>query len=254
MAHRGDDDGEHRVDGFESLDDAREYARRRTWASIEELRKPGMKPEDLRRLWALYGEDCSVLGDSYCGSTELERFIAKPATYRERDWLALDPSQPRRYWVRVYIDDNAGHSAQVGGYLMHPAKPTRDDLLRIYSDDAKEVFARQGHPDAVPATAMPISVFVLPSVPRPPSMENCPHWRIDIDFVCHDVKFGASAAGVFAWPEEPTRDALDAMTHLLIAETLSIRGDHPEYADYSDVVRRHVEKTTAPLTHSPDSA
>jgi hypothetical protein len=92
MAHTGDDDGEHRVNGFATLADAREYARRRTRASIEELRKPEMTAAELRELWTLFGEDCSVLGDSYCGSSELGHFIAEPAGTGECDWPLLAPS------------------------------------------------------------------------------------------------------------------------------------------------------------------
>jgi hypothetical protein len=243
MAHTGDEDGEHRVDGFRSLEQAREYARRRTRASIEELRKYDMPVSELRELWTLFGEDCSVLGDSYCGSSELDYFIAEPAEADECDWSSLAP--PRRFHVVASVDDDAGHSAWVGGFLTRPTRPGPKELLRIYADEAKEELGTE------PVNILVAHVFELPDVPRPPSLDGCPHWRVDLDFVCHDVKFGASTSGVFAWPEEPAGAVLDEITRLLMAETLAFRGDHPENADYSDVVRRTVERTDAPLTHTP---
>jgi hypothetical protein len=254
MAHTGEKDAECRVDGFQTLDDARDYARSRTRDSLEELRGPDVGPAELRTLWSVYGEDCSVLGDEYCGSSELDRFIAEPADAYQRDWHSLDPRRLRRFYVRAYLDDGAGHSAMVGGFLTREAKPGRDDLLRIYADDAREVFTRQGASEATPKTASVISLDELPAIPHPPSPERCPHWRVDVDFVCHDVKFGAVASGVFAWPSEPSGAALDVMTRVLMSETLAIRGDSPEYADYSDVVSRQVGPTTDALTHRPDGA
>ena len=96
MAHTGHEDGEHRVSGFRNLASAREYARRRTRASIEELRRPGIAADELRQLWALYGEDCAVLGDSYRGSSELDRFIAEPGEFDDCDWQSLDHSRQGR--------------------------------------------------------------------------------------------------------------------------------------------------------------
>jgi hypothetical protein len=91
MAHTGLEDGEHVVPGFATLDAARLYARRRTRASVEELRKPGIADADLRQLWYLYGEDCTVLGDHYAGASELDSFIAEPAQGDDCDWTTLTP-------------------------------------------------------------------------------------------------------------------------------------------------------------------
>jgi hypothetical protein len=91
MAHTGLEDGEYAVSGFATLAAARLYARRRTRASVEELRKPGIADADLRKLWYLYGEDCTVLGDSYSGPAELDRFIAEPAPSEDCDFTALIP-------------------------------------------------------------------------------------------------------------------------------------------------------------------
>jgi hypothetical protein len=90
MAHTHDG-GERVVPGFATLDDARLYARRRSRASLEELRRSGLADAELRRLWYLYGEDCKVMGDGYSGAAELDRFIAEPAGGDDIDWTALTP-------------------------------------------------------------------------------------------------------------------------------------------------------------------
>ena len=68
MAKTGAPDGEHLVSGFETLDEASAYAIARVRASVEELRKPGIAPAELRQLWHIYGEDCSVLNANVRGS------------------------------------------------------------------------------------------------------------------------------------------------------------------------------------------
>jgi hypothetical protein len=79
--------------GFPSLEVAKEFARRWTRDSVEELRSPGQSPEDLRKAWVIFGEDAMVLGDGYKGSDELDFFITHPATSDERDWQSLDPAR-----------------------------------------------------------------------------------------------------------------------------------------------------------------
>ena len=79
------------VRGFQTFEAAKEYARRRVRASVEELRAPGQSKEELRRLWHIFGEDAAVIGgdERYAGSHELDYFIAHPATDDERDWQAF---------------------------------------------------------------------------------------------------------------------------------------------------------------------
>jgi hypothetical protein len=55
------------------------------------LRADGQSPAELRSLWHIYGEDCSVPGDTFKGRDELDRYIARPATPAETDWPALAP-------------------------------------------------------------------------------------------------------------------------------------------------------------------
>jgi len=88
------DDPEHEIEipGFPTREAAIEYARRRVRRSLEELRKPGQTPEELRHLWYTFGEDCRVIGPEglvYRALSELEHFIRHPATPEESDYNAL---------------------------------------------------------------------------------------------------------------------------------------------------------------------
>jgi hypothetical protein len=76
--------------GFPTLELAREYARRRTRDSVEELRQASQTAGDLRRQWLSFGEDCCVIGEHYCGASEVDYFVGHPATTEERDWKAIE--------------------------------------------------------------------------------------------------------------------------------------------------------------------
>ena len=91
MAHTGEPDGEHLIPGFETPEKARAYAEARVRASVEEMRQPGLTPEQIRRLWLLFGEDCAVAGHGPGFADLLDRFIATPATPADCDWPALAP-------------------------------------------------------------------------------------------------------------------------------------------------------------------
>jgi hypothetical protein len=90
------EDGERLVQGFESSEAAIEYARRRTRDSLEELRSSSADAADLRSRWYMFGEDCVANGTGYWGSSELDRFIANPATPEEADWASLEPNPQLR--------------------------------------------------------------------------------------------------------------------------------------------------------------
>ena len=92
MFHYGDPEEEMVISGFPSMEAAREYARRRTRNSVEELRSEAKSPEELRERWFAYGEDCVVIQGDYAGGKELDYFIQHPATEAERDWESLTPS------------------------------------------------------------------------------------------------------------------------------------------------------------------
>jgi hypothetical protein len=94
MSRTGEDDDSRVIDGFASLEAARDYAEARTRASVEELRKPGQSEEELRTLWHIYGEDCLVLGGGYSGRESLDYYITWPAKPSQIDWAALAPAPP----------------------------------------------------------------------------------------------------------------------------------------------------------------
>ncbi|HEX8096882.1 MAG TPA: hypothetical protein VF507_02545 [Pyrinomonadaceae bacterium] len=79
------------VRGFPTQELAQEFARRWVRDSVEELREDGQSRETLRRLWHMFGQDATVIGDDphYAGSHELGFFIDNPATYSERDWQGI---------------------------------------------------------------------------------------------------------------------------------------------------------------------
>jgi hypothetical protein len=79
------------IEGFPTVELAKEFARRWVRDSVEEQRKPGQSKEDLRSMWYTFGEDASVLQSEphYAGSHELDHFIEHPASPEERDWQAV---------------------------------------------------------------------------------------------------------------------------------------------------------------------
>ena len=78
------------IKGFPTLELAKEFARRWTRDSLEELRKPGQTKEELRKQWFTFGEDAMVVGGDYSGYSELDFFIDHPATKEERDWQSIE--------------------------------------------------------------------------------------------------------------------------------------------------------------------
>ena len=92
LAHTGEPEAEGRVEGFPTVAAARAYAEARIRASVEELRANDQTPAELRSLCLVYGEDCPVLDDGFCGRDHLDRYVATPATIQEQDWPALAPA------------------------------------------------------------------------------------------------------------------------------------------------------------------
>lgn len=82
------------VEGFPTFASAKDYARRRTRDSLEELRTENQNAEELRRLWFAFGEDVLAFGpdaeERYHGSSELDFFIVNLASTDERDWPAVE--------------------------------------------------------------------------------------------------------------------------------------------------------------------
>jgi hypothetical protein len=94
MGHHQDADHETVVAGFPTFAAAREYARRRTRDSLEDLRQDNQTAQQLRTLWATFGEDILAFGpdagERYAGASEIDVFIASPASADERDWQAIE--------------------------------------------------------------------------------------------------------------------------------------------------------------------
>ena len=93
MFHAWDPAEDLHTTGFRSFEEAREYARRRTRDSVEELRGEDWTAEGLRQAWLTYGENCIVSGGGYAGSSEVDFFISQPATADQRDWVSLTPKR-----------------------------------------------------------------------------------------------------------------------------------------------------------------
>lgn len=248
MAHTHDPESEQTVHGFATVEAARAYAEARTRDSVEELRGKGKSPAEIRTLWHLYGEDCIVLGDSYKGREALDLYIAVAAAPEELDWRAMTP-KPKRFLVAVLLSNAARNSVWAGGFINRYVRPSKETLMAIFCNDAVAEFRRKGFADAVPRDMHIAKLHQLFDPPQPPPGLPLRNWRVAVDFVCHDIKFGSSHDGVFAWPEQPAGGALDQMVRLLIGDEIALRGDSPENADYSEVLSVKVEETDKPVDY-----
>ena len=91
MAHYADPSEEWEAACFSDFDTAREFARRWTRHSLEELRPNASSDKDLKDLWFLFGDDASVIGanEVYHGVNEIDFFISHPASPDEVNWKEL---------------------------------------------------------------------------------------------------------------------------------------------------------------------
>ena len=93
LFNSNDPDHESVIAGFPSRELAVEYARRRTWSSVEEMKGPDISPEKVKERWSALGEDCRVVGPEgkliYRARSELELFIAQPLPPERRNWVEL---------------------------------------------------------------------------------------------------------------------------------------------------------------------
>ena len=251
MVKTGEPDGERLVSGFDTLDAATAYAIARVRASVEELRKPGITAVELRQLWHIYGEDCSVLNANVRGSDLLDDFIATPATPVECNWQVLAP-RLRRFRASLLISNDNNESVWAGGFFRSTYRLARDGLLDRFRDDAIAAFKAKNIEPAVPTKLTVANYFELPDPPYPPPGAALRSWKVEVGFVCHDVKFGGDAAGVFAWPQEPTDWALRTMQFLLMADMMAMRGDGPDWANDCEVLSVKVTETDAPSDYPLD--
>lgn len=250
MARTGEPDGEHLVRGFRNLETAQAYAQARVRASVEELRKPGISAAELSTLWHIYGEDCAVIGDGYRGKEWLQLYIEEPATPAETDWKTLEP-KPRRFYAALLFSDANQNATWLMLFFQNTWRPKPNDLLETYGAEARNKLREKGVNIAEPLTIHIASLFELLEPPPPPSDPANPlkNWRVTVDLVCHDIKFGATAAGVFAWPDEPRDAILSHMARVVVTDTLAARGDGPGYVDYTDILSIKVEETLAASTY-----
>ena len=93
------EEGEQTVEGFLRPEVAIEYARRRMRSSLEACRPSATDAADLRTHWFMFGEDCVAIGTGYMASSELDDFIAHPATPEEIDWVSLEPDPQMRAFL-----------------------------------------------------------------------------------------------------------------------------------------------------------
>ena len=242
MARTGEPDGEHLVSGFDTLEAATSYAIARVRASVEELRKPGIAAAELRQLWHVYGEDCSVLNANVRGSDLLDDFIATPAT---------PPSATGRCWrrgcaasaPRLLISNDNNESVWAGGFFRSTYRLSRDGLLERFRDDAIAAFKAKGiaptTDEAHGRQSLRASRPALPAAGRSAAiLEGRGRFRLPR---C-EVR-GERRRRVFAWPEEPTGWALRP-AFLLMADTrcaAMARTGH-------DWISVKVPRPTAPLS------
>jgi hypothetical protein len=84
MAHYQEPESERVITGFSTKEEAIAYARNRVRDSLAELRKPDQSPEELRRLWTIFGEDACVPGEDYTASNELDSLMESLETCRRQ--------------------------------------------------------------------------------------------------------------------------------------------------------------------------
>ncbi len=80
------------IAGFPTRELAIEYARRRTWSSIDEMREPNLSVEHIHNRWLTLGEDCRVIGPEgvvYVARSELETFLSHPLPSELESWTKL---------------------------------------------------------------------------------------------------------------------------------------------------------------------
>lgn len=248
MSKTGDPEGERLVAGFRDEAAAQAYAEARVRDSIEELRKPGIPTAELSTLWHIYGEDCVVIDGAYRGSHHLARYLVTPATPAERAWSALTPT-PRRFLARVLISNAENESVWAGSFFSQIGRPKPHDLLARYDRDAREAFRAKGIEPAEPISVHVATLYELLDPPVPPAGQPLQNWKVTVDFVCHDIKFGYTSDGIFVWPEKPEGSALNQMARVVASDAIAMRGDGPDYVDYTDFLSVTVEATENAATY-----
>jgi hypothetical protein len=165
-----------------------------------------------------------------------------------RFWVSDTTKPLHRFRAAVLIGNASGETVWAGGVFERAERPGADALLELFGADAAQALERKGYADRTPISVHVANLFELPQPPRPAPGDARPlrNWKVEVDFVCHDIKFGYLATGVFQWPEEPRDGVLSAMGNMLMADALALRGDGPDWVDYCDVNGLKATETAEP--------
>jgi hypothetical protein len=224
MARTGEPDGERTVRGFRNLETAQAYAQARVRASVEELRKPGIGAAELATFGISMARIASLSAMTIAariGFTIISRSPPRlPTPTGWRSSLSPGDSMPRcSFQTRTRTQRGCCSSSRAhGGQALH-------DLMDRFGDAARRKLHDKGVGTIEPLTLHIGSLFELPKPPDLPGNPGKPlkNWRITVEFVCHDVKFGATVAGVFAWPTEPDGAIRDQMVHVAVCDAFAMR-------------------------------
>ena len=157
----------------------------------------------------------------------------------------------RRYFARFHATDAAGQSAFVTGAFEAAERPADAELVEIFRAEVRAQFERRRLRETAPFQVRVERLFEVPGPPCPARGDTRPllHWRMEIEFACHDFHLTGVGRGVFAWPERPSGTALAAMTRVLLTEGVGRSGLGLEEVQHSEVARCDVRETTDPVTH-----
>ncbi|MBX9605272.1 MAG: hypothetical protein K2Y51_03565 [Gammaproteobacteria bacterium] len=76
LFHFMDQEGQKLETGFPTWEAARNYARAKTWSSVQGHKKAGLSADEVKRLWMAFGESAIVIGGpSYSAKDEIDYFL-----------------------------------------------------------------------------------------------------------------------------------------------------------------------------------
>lgn len=76
--------------GFPTWEAARNYARARTWSSVEEHKREGLSADQVKNLWMTFGESAIVIGGpSYSATDEIDYFLSHNPSPEEADYSRI---------------------------------------------------------------------------------------------------------------------------------------------------------------------
>lgn len=156
-----------------------------------------------------------------------------------------DKAPPQRTLIAGYLHDPTGRAVRLTDIVVTATAPVAaSDIQALLLAKA----ARLGldlRPGAGPGLGIALP---LQPIPRPTAGDSrlLLAWAITAYIVAHDVKFGGYGKGVFAWPEEPSGQALDAMVHVLATDTLARMIFQPAEGMRFDIISVTVTPSSEP--------